>query len=78
MPNVEAPVIDATTAAERKSEMPAPPYTYLTEEAQLAEVVRDLAQPPGNQGRQKDESQRGRCLRSLQKQNPITATVPRR
>ena len=45
MPNVETTVIDAPTAAEPKSEIPAPPYSYLTEEAQLADVVRDLAQP---------------------------------
>jgi DNA polymerase I-like protein with 3'-5' exonuclease and polymerase domains len=44
-PNVETSVINAPTAKEPKSEIPAPPYTYVTEEAQLADVVRDLAQP---------------------------------
>jgi DNA polymerase-1 len=45
MPNVETTVIDEPPAAEPKSEIPAPPYSYVTEEAQLPDAVRDLAQP---------------------------------
>jgi hypothetical protein len=45
VPNVETTVIHNPPVAEPKSEIPAPPYTYVTEEAQLADAVRDLAQP---------------------------------
>ena len=42
---VETTVIQNSPGVEPKSEISAPPYTHITEEAQLVEVVRDLAQP---------------------------------
>jgi hypothetical protein len=45
VPDVETTVIDDPPAGEPQSEIQPPLYTYVTEEAQLADAVRDLIQP---------------------------------